>query len=118
MIEDNEHLHEIEYPESPNLDYEGAKKFYIAGNEYVHDYVFLFLDKPTWNVDDNGSTYWYNKLKGLREYHGLKIPREISDKIGFPDFDGFKSIIKVGENPVKFFSKFGFMFIGDHLAVK
>lgn len=119
MIEDNEHLHEIEYPESPNLDFEDANSFFIAGNEYEYDAVYLFIDRPTWNVDDNGSTYWNVRLKeGLNEYLGLRIPKEISDTIGFPEFDGFRSIIKINENPMRFFSKYGYTFISGHLAVK
>jgi len=118
MIEDNDVKHKVEYPDAPNLDYEEAKSFFIAGNEYTYDAVYLFLDRPSWNVDDNGSTYWCIRLKDLEEYFGLRIPREISDMIGFPDFDGFRSIIKINENPVKFFSKFGYTFISGHLAVK
>lgn len=118
MIEDNkEGIHEIQYPERPNLDFENAKSFYVAGNEYIYDSIRLFLDKPEWDVDDNGKTYWYNKLADKQVYLGLRVPRFLADYFEFPNFDGTRSIVKIEQNPETFFSKKGFMFIDGHLAL-
>ena len=111
-------VEEIELPEEPNLDFSNAKEFYVAGNEYDHTCLYMFIDRPVWDVDDNGRSYWLVKLANKREYFGLKIPRFIADALEFPDFDGTRSIVKINMNPESFFSKKGFVFIDGHLALR
>jgi len=118
MIEDNvESRYVPELPERPNLDFDNAEKFFVAGNEYDYGYVHIFIDKPDWNVDDQGRTYWRNLLKGKREYFGMHVPKFIAESLGFPDFDGSRSIIKINESPKSYFEKKGFSLVDGKLVV-
>lgn len=104
-------------PEKPNLDYSNASYFYIAGNEYDNSYVLLFINKPEWNVSDDGKTFWVVYLKYKKYYYGLKIPRFLADKFGLPDFDHSRSLVKIHENPKKYFEDRGFTFANGKLTL-
>lgn len=104
-------------PEKPNLDYKNASYFYIAGNEYDNSYVLLFINRPEWNVTHDGKTFWAVNLKYKKCYYGLKIPRFLADKFNLPDFDDTRSLVKIHENPKKYFEDRGFTFVDGKLTL-
>jgi hypothetical protein len=110
-------LRESLLPEKPNLDYKNASYFYIAGNEYDNNYVLLFINRPEWIVSDGGKTFWVVYLKHKKYYYGLKIPRFLADKFNLPDFDHSRSLVKIHENPKKYFEDRGFTFVDGKLTL-
>lgn len=95
------------------------RSFYVAGYEYDYTHVYLFLNKPIKDIDEEGSSYYrVDKSKfDISTNIGMKIPIEISNFLGFPNFDGSFSIIKIDENINSYLEKHNFK-INDNLKIE